>query len=142
MATPEPIKADNAVLEAKALIIDGAVVAQTALPEIKKGEVEVQSKKALKVTVTAYTSDPDETDDTPFHTASGTMTREGVAATNVLPFGTKFKVPKLFGERIFVVEDRMNARYNGVNMVDIWFADKDSALSFGKRSATIEILES
>ena len=39
--------------------------------------------------VTAYSSTPEETDDTPFVTASGTSVRDGVIATNFLEFGTK-----------------------------------------------------
>src|SRR5882724_9437368 len=52
----------------------------------------------LTVWVTAYTSVPEETDDTPFITAMGTKTRDGIVATNMLPFGTKVKIPALFGD--------------------------------------------
>jgi len=62
------------------------------------------------VHVTAYTSAPEETDDTPFTTASGQTVRDGIVATNLLPFGTKIRIPKYFGERVFEVQDRMNVR--------------------------------
>lgn len=140
MATFEPVQANGAVLTESSSIINGAIVAKTVLPEVKKEVASKEIGSSMRVVATAYTSDPLETDDTPFTTASGTYVRPGVAASNVLPFGTKFKMPKLFGERIFVVEDRMNSRYNGKNIVDIWFADKDEAYSFGKKSATIEII--
>ncbi|PIR44206.1 hypothetical protein COV23_01110 [Candidatus Wolfebacteria bacterium CG10_big_fil_rev_8_21_14_0_10_31_9] len=140
MATFDSVQANKSVLTASSSMVSGAVMAQTILPEIKKGLANDQHKSSIRVVATAYTSDPLETDDTPFTTALGTNVRPGVAASNVLPFGTKFKMPKLFGERIFVVEDRMNSRYNGKNMVDIWFADKDAAHSFGKISAIIEII--
>ncbi len=99
-----------------------------------------QDSHVMSVWATAYTSHPDETDDTPFITASGSHVRDGVAAANFLPMGTEFKLPELFGEQVFVVEDRMNARYNNVHIVDIWFDNKIQAIDFGKRKTTIEIL--
>lgn len=137
--TPDPVQGDiTPVVAVEALAGKGVVEAQTVLPKV--AEVSSDAKKGMKVTVTAYTSTPAQTDDTPFITASGTHTRPGVAASNVLAFGTKFKLPKLFGDRIFTVEDRMNAKYNGKNIVDIWFNDEDAATVFGKRTATMEIL--
>lgn len=89
--------------------------------------------------VTAYSSSADETDSTPFITASGTRTRDGVVASNILPFGTRVRIPKLFGDKIFVVEDRMNSRFT--DRVDLWMPSKWEALNFGKREAEIEIVE-
>ena len=40
-----------------------------------------------RVWLTAYSSSVDETDDTPFITASGKHVRDGIVATNFLPFG-------------------------------------------------------
>src|SRR3989344_3213041 len=60
---------------------------------------------------TAYSSTPDQTDDTPFITAKGTTVRDGIIAANFLPFGTRIKIPDIYGDKIFVVEDRMNRRY-------------------------------
>ena len=99
-----------------------------------------QDSHVMSVWATAYTSHPDETDDTPFITASGSHVRDGIAAANFLPMGTEFKLPELFGDRVFVVEDRMNARYNNVHIVDIWFDNKIQAIDFGKQKTTIEIL--
>jgi len=79
--------------------------------------------------VTAYTSLPDETDSTPFITASGDLVHDGIVATNLLPFGTEVTIPSLFGNKIFVVEDRMNKRM--VNSLDIWMQTKAKALFFG-----------
>lgn len=91
------------------------------------------------VIVTGYSSDPMETDDTPFITASGTFVREGIIAANFLPFGTKVKIPALFGEEIFVVEDRMNPRKK--YQVDIWFPTKEEAIHFGAHRTYIEVLD-
>ena len=90
---------------------------------------EVATPRVLSLRVTAYTSVPDETDSTPFITASGELVRDGIVATNLLPFGTKVTIPALFGNKIFVVEDRMNERMK--NSLDIWMQTKGKALLFG-----------
>jgi len=93
---------------------------------------------SIKVRVTAYSSRIEETDDTPNITASGTNVRPGVVAANWLPFGTKVKIPEVFGEKVFLVEDRMHKR-NG-DKLDIWFPSTEEALRFGTQLARIEIL--
>jgi 3D (Asp-Asp-Asp) domain-containing protein len=94
----------------------------------------------IPVVVTAYSSTPQETDDDPFITAAGTWVREGIIANNYLPFGTKVKIPELYGDKIFTVEDRMN-RKKGNYHVDIWFASYWDAKEFGAKRTYIEILE-
>lgn len=97
-------------------------------------------KKIGYFKVTGYSSSPDETDDTPWLTAINTPTREGIVASNDLPFGTKIKIPSIFGDKIFVVEDRLNQRFKGV--IDVWFPSKDEALNFGVyEDVLVEILE-
>lgn len=91
------------------------------------------------VWITAYTSSPEETDSTPYTTAYLTQVREGIVATNMLPFGTKIRIPEVFGERVFTVEDKMHRRKQ--NFVDIWMPDKQMAKEFGINSATIVVLE-
>lgn len=93
---------------------------------------------SVEVRVTAYSSRPEETDDTPFITAAGTKTRPGVVAANWLPLGTKVRIPEIFGDRVFIVEDRMHKR-NG-DKLDVWFPTTEEALRFGKQIARIEIL--
>ena len=95
--------------------------------------------KTIRVVVTAYSSTPEQTDDTPFITASGTKVREGIVAANFLPMGTKIKLPDIYGDKIFVVEDRMHPRKK--YMVDIWFASYTEAKEFGARRTYIEVLE-
>lgn len=94
--------------------------------------------KKMRVALTAYSSHPDETDATPFLTASGTKTRDGVIAANFLPFGTVVRIPELFGDKVFVVEDRMHRKFP--NRVDIWMPSKREALIFGKAVSEIEIV--
>jgi len=91
------------------------------------------------VIATAYSSTKDQTDSTPFITASGTHVRDGVIATNFLPFGTIIKIPELYGNKTFIVEDRMNRRYSW-GRIDIWFSERWVAKEFGAQRIKIEIV--
>ncbi len=99
---------------------------------------QFKTPQRIKIVITAYTSSPEETDDTPHITAIGTPTRDGIVATNLLPIGTVIKIPSLFGHKKFVVEDRMHQRFQ--KRVDIWMESKEEAILFGKKYAEIEIL--
>lgn len=114
-----------------------AITQDSALIASGASAPALRSKK-IKVVMTAYSSHPDETDSTPFLTASGTATRDGVVAANFLPFGTAVKIPELFGDKVFIVEDRMHRRFS--KRMDIWMPSKKDAIIFGKVSAEIEIL--
>ncbi|KKU97824.1 MAG: hypothetical protein UY31_C0066G0001, partial [Candidatus Wolfebacteria bacterium GW2011_GWE1_48_7] len=135
-----PAEAMTAFQEIQAL--EGTIVAQAAMPQrepiVYSNDTSTSEQKFRSVTATGYSSSENETDSTPFLTASGSYVRDGVAASNFMPFGTKFKLPKLFGDKVFTVEDRMNARYNGTNYVDIWFAEKSDAIRFGTLPAQME----
>ena len=95
--------------------------------------------KTMRVFITAYSSTPEQTDDTPFITASGKHVRDGIVATNLLPLGTKIKIPEIYGNRVFVVEDRMNPRND--QYVDIWFPTYWEAKYFGVKRASVVVLE-
>ena len=103
------------------------------------GGVSKTTRRTYTVQVSAYTSEVAQCDDSPFITAAGTHVRDGIVATNMFPFGTVIKIPKLYGDKIFVVEDRMNKRYQ--NNVDIWFTDKTEALKLGRRTVQIEVIK-
>jgi len=98
-------------------------------------EKEIVKNKKL-VLVTAYSSTVDQTDSTPFITASGTHVHDGTIAANFLKFGTKVKFPSLYGDKIFTVEDRMKSNYK----VDIWFPTRQEAKNFGVKRVEMEIL--
>ena len=101
---------------------------------------EVTPVKTMYMDMTAYTSAPNETDGSPFITADGSVVRDGIVATNALPFGTKVRIPSLFGDKIFTVHDRMNQRY--YYRVDVWMTTKKEAFAFGvKRKVEIEVIE-
>ena len=108
----------------------------TSINAIRVPQLYQPSK--FTVEITAYSSTPDQTDDTPFITASGTHVRDGVVAANFLKIGTKIKIPELYGSKVFVVEDRMASRY--FHRVDIWFANTAQARKFGIQEAAIVIL--
>lgn len=99
--------------------------------------LEAAPKRVMRVEVSAYTSRPQETDSTPFITASGTHVRDGIVAANGLRFGTRIRIPELFGDKVFIVEDRMNARYP--NHVDIWMEDLGQARALGRRRVLVEV---
>ena len=106
------------------------------------GTTQVKFRKnenrAYIVPATAYSSTKDQTDHTPFITASGTHVREGVIAANFLPLGTVVKIPEIFGDKTFIVEDRMNSRY--FYQIDVWFQTKTEAKEFGFKKVKIEII--
>jgi 3D (Asp-Asp-Asp) domain-containing protein len=103
------------------------------------GKTAIVISEHRRVWVTAYSSTPEETDADPFITASGESVHRGIVATNFLPFGTKIKIPELFGDQIFIVTDRMHPRKK--NFVDIWMPTKQEALRFGINRATIVIVD-
>jgi 3D (Asp-Asp-Asp) domain-containing protein len=96
--------------------------------------------KRVEVLITAYSSTVWQTDDTPFITASGEWVRDGIVANNMLPFGTRITIPELYGDKMFVVEDRMNQR-KGNYHVDIWFPEYKQAKDFGTKLTYVEIIE-
>lgn len=110
-----------------------------SLPSLENKEpVEI-----VELQVTAYNSLPWQTNSEPCITASGMdvceRNLEDVIATNYsyLPFGSKIKIPELFGDREFLVEDRMNKRYT--QTLDIWMKDYFDAKEFGRQKMKVEI---
>lgn len=98
----------------------------------------VPDKRVLAV-ITAYTSTVDQCDDDPFIAASGKHVYDGMIAANWLPFGTKIKIPSLYGDKIFTVDDRMNARY-GYGRMDVWLdTSRTEARKFGVKRVEIEV---
>ncbi|MDD5433666.1 MAG: hypothetical protein PHE77_03370 [Candidatus Pacebacteria bacterium] len=106
-------------------------VAQPPAPDVSQ---------TMNVVLTAYSSSVDETDDTPFITASGKTVENGIVANNLLSFGTRIRIPELFGDTIFEVQDRMNQRKQPYHF-DIWMPSKEQAIIFGAKTAKIEIID-
>ncbi|MCC7522358.1 3D domain-containing protein [Candidatus Uhrbacteria bacterium] len=103
----------------------------------------VPKKRAIKIIrmdATAYTSRVEECDGNPFITADGSVVADGVIATNVLPFGTRVRLPTVYGDKVFEVRDRMNSRYT--YRLDVWMNDYDDMIQFGlKRNIPVEVIE-
>lgn len=119
--------------------VSGVNTTRPVAPTLPIAETPVfETTKVMEVWVTAYSSTPEETDDTPFITASGGSVRSGIVATNLLPFGTKVQIPEVFGDRVFVVEDRMHSRKT--NFIDIWMPTKEEAVEFGIAYTEILVL--
>ena len=121
------------------LIQQNAVLSQndheTKITEIKKAPV-IKPQRTMRVLATAYSSTVDQCDSTPFITANGTHVHDGTLAANFLKFGTTVKFPTLYGDKIFIVEDRMKSNYK----VDLWFPTRQEAKNFGAKWIEMEIL--
>ena len=113
----------------------------TLIPISNPSNPEPKVVRKLPVVVTAYSSSVWETDDDPYITAAGTWVRDGIVANNKYPFGTKIRFPEIYGDKIFVVEDRMSWKKGNYHF-DIWFPSHWEAKSFGAKRTYIEILES
>jgi 3D (Asp-Asp-Asp) domain-containing protein len=119
---------------------DLIIIQDNSLAAVNNFSVPEKVIKKIKVVITGYSSTPEETDDTPFITAQGTWVQDGIVANNLLPFGTEIRMPELYGNEIFTVEDRMNKKA-GFYQVDIWFPSKEEAIKFGAKFTYIEVLE-
>lgn len=102
----------------------------------------LESKPEIKeLYVTAYSSNEDETDDSPCITSSGynlcQHNLENVVACNFLPIGAKVKFPQLDADKFYTIVDRMHERFN--SRIDIWMNSKAKAKNFGLRYLTVEI---
>lgn len=120
-------------------IVQGNTLIQISQPinPVSQGPSCPVFKKRV-VIVTAYSSTPDQTDSSPFITASGTYVRDGIVAANFLKFGTRVKFPQLYGDKVFVVEDRMAPKNS--HKIDIWMPSRDQAIEFGVKKTEMIIL--
>ncbi len=112
----------------------------TLISAANSSQPEPKVVRKLPVVVTAYSSSVWQTDDDPYVTAAGTWVRDGIVANNKYPFGTKIRFPEIYGDKIFVVEDRMNWKKGNYHF-DIWFSSYWEAKNFGAKRTYIEILE-
>jgi len=133
--------------DAPELAFCGPMVSQITFLEIKNNVCSKTGKPAapkeavrrIRVVLTAYSSTAAQTDSTPFITANGTYVRDGIVANNGYPFGTQIRIPELYGNKVFSVEDRMHWRM-GDYRFDIWFPSYEQAKNFGVRYAYVEVL--
>lgn len=88
------------------------------------------------VFVSAYSSSVNQTDATPFRTASGTYVGREIIAANFLPIGTLVSIEG----KDYRVEDRLSDRYNGTLRVDMWKPTRAEAIQFGVRKLELTVL--
>jgi 3D (Asp-Asp-Asp) domain-containing protein len=127
---PELVKEN---FESPIVIQDNSILPVSPMPKQKV-------VRTIRVSTTAYSSTVWQTDDTPFITAAGTSVRDGIVANNLLPFGTKIRLPEIYGDKVFIVEDRMHSR-KGYYHIDIWCDSYIEAKDYGAKRTYIEILE-
>ena len=91
--------------------------------------------KTFGVIATAYNALPEQTDSTPFITASGERVRVGIIAANWLPFGAELKI----NGQIYIVKDRMSKKYDYPH-IDIFMWELEEAKEFGVRELEVELV--
>jgi 3D (Asp-Asp-Asp) domain-containing protein len=114
---------------------------------------------SLSVRSTAYNSIPNQTDSSPFHTATGARTRYGIIALSRdllrrFPYGSKVtledvgswrsgrgygKYNVMLKNTVFVVEDTMHPRKRGT--VDVWLPARRQAMQWGVRRLNMQIVQ-
>lgn len=100
---------------------------------------DVREPRSTKwVVASAYTSEPRQTDGTPYVTANGSFVYDGLIAANGYPFGTLVTLDAFPG-KVFRVDDRMNTRY-GADRIDVWMTDIKEARQFGMKRVKMEII--
>lgn len=120
-------------------IYEGAVPVKVEQPIVAPEPQPEPVQFTAHYTLTSYTSLAALTDSSPFITASGSRVHMGTVAANCLPFGTRIQIPELYGDAIFVVEDRLHPR-KGCGMIDVWLPTYAEAKKFGVKHAEVEIL--
>lgn len=131
----------------KLATIGGAALVNPASPVTAVGRSPIRTNARpsvpvgakFRVLVTAYSSTPDQTDASPFITASGTRVHDGTVATNFLPFGTHIRFLHYRPDTVFTVEDRYHPRLS--DRVDLWFPSRQEAILFGSRVLQMEVVE-
>lgn len=114
----------------------------------------------FELRATGYNSLVDQTDSTPFITATGARTRFGIVAVSRdllgvdLPYGSLVRLTDLGSyysgrgagafqtmldaQGLFIVEDTMHARK--AQQLDVWFADYATAVNWGVRRVGVELV--
>jgi len=110
------------------------IASQPVLPE---AQIKSEPRQIKKLIITAYSSTTDQTDSTPFITASGSTVYFGTAAANCLPFTTRIRIPEIFNEQIFAIKDTMHRRF--ACRIDIWMPTRQEALDFGIKQSEVYI---
>ena len=124
-----------------ALIVVGISVSPKTILTVTVVGREIQHLG--KLNITAYTASVEETDDTPFTTASNQRVRVGICALSrdiEKDFGLKFGDEIVIeGLGKFEFQDRMNKRLK--KHVDIFMSSKFEAFQFGRKKLNVSWLK-
>lgn len=131
--SPNALADDHLGLNSNLQLIGQSILLPVSAPPVAVVE------KTITVIATGYSSTIDQTDESPFITASNSIVRDGIVANNLLAFGTKVRLPELFGDKVFEVDDRMHSRKGNFH-VDVWFPTTEQAKQFGAKIAVLEVL--
>lgn len=143
---PQAVVSENELIISKSSPEINSGLEYKGLLETKNAEnikylpiaLEKRPKKTFQLTVTAYSSTPDQTSGNPFITASGERVRDGIIAYNHLPLGTKVRFPEVFPEKNFVIKDRLPEGAS-TYLADMWVPTREEAKQWGAKILKIEV---
>lgn len=146
----------DVAVTATATILDDPILA-VAEPVEPHGPEPIPT---FTLRATGYNSLPEQTDDTPHITSTGTTTRFGIVAVSrdllegSLPYGSLVRLrdmgtyygsysPGFFqhildAQGLFIVEDTMHARKT--SQLDVWFEELSSAVHWGVRRVEVQVV--
>lgn len=110
---------------------------------VSSSKVLLKHKDLAYATVTAYNSVPEQTDSTPWITATGDRVKYGIAAVSpdLEERGWKmYSIIYVDGLGFFQITDRTNPRLS--TTVDIWMHNYNDALQLGKKKRKVFLLKS
>jgi 3D (Asp-Asp-Asp) domain-containing protein len=115
------------------------ITIQRELRDVQQVVDEVYAARKFKLTATAYSGSPDETDSDPDKTALMTKPVAGrtVAVSRDLIHWLGHKV-YIKGKGVYMVEDLMNARFT--KKIDFFYGSKQEAIKFGVRTVDVVLL--
>jgi 3D (Asp-Asp-Asp) domain-containing protein len=113
--------------------------ATSLLEDCFGGKIDLENIRSVPVTISAYSSTPEQCDDSPHITASSSSVRVGIIAVSSdlfeeleLSYGQRVLIP---GYGLFEVHDRMHPRWK--RKVDIWESDTEAARRFGRQQGVL-----
>ncbi len=137
-----------ATMEKDIMMIDSLLkeLNKREIVKINRIMIKIMKLKSHQVNMTAYTARPEETDDTPFITASGDSVFEGGVAVSrnlMSQYGFNFgEIIYVYGEnwndKVLIVNDRMHNRKK--NWIDVFMWDLQDALNLGKTKTRAYLL--
>lgn len=107
-----------------------------SVPSTENYMAEPVAAEVFKAVVTAYNSDPAQTDSRPLEMASGKEVYDGaVACPPELKFGTKVAIKG----KVYVCEDRMAKKFS--QRFDVWMPSREDAVQWGKQELAVQVLK-